>query len=68
MGPRMGAAWGGAGARRGAAQWRSSVGLRKGVAAWDCAGAWHGAVQGRRSAGLRRGAARGCVGAHCGAA
>ena len=64
------AAW----AQRGAAQGRSSVGLRRGAAAWGCAEAQlHGAVlgrssmglrMGRSSVGLRRGAApRGCAGA-----
>ena len=57
VGLRRGAAWGRAGARRGAAQERSSVGLRRGAAAWGCAGARHGAVKGRSSVGLRRGAA-----------
>ena len=38
MGPRMGAARGCAGVQRGAAQGRSSVGLRRG-AAWCGAGA-----------------------------
>ena len=62
MGLRRGAAWGCAGAQRGAAQGRS-VGLRMGVA-WGREGARRGAVQGRSSAGLRRGvAARGCTGA-----
>ena len=68
MGPRMGAAWGRAGARcgglgcagaqRGAARGRS-VGLRRGAVAWGCAGARHGAVKWRSSVGLRRGAAWG---------
>ena len=56
VGPRMGAAWGSAGARRGATQGRSSVGQRRG-AAWGRVWAWHGAVKGRSSVGLRRGAA-----------
>ena len=66
---RRGAAvWGGAGVQQcGAAQGRSSVGLRRGAArgrAW----ARHGGVEGCSSMGLRGGAARGCVGAHRGAA
>ena len=58
MGPRMGAAWGCAGARRGAAQGRSSAGLRQGAAALGCAWAKRGAARGR-GARLRRGAAWG---------
>ena len=46
MGPRMGVAWGREGARRGAAQGRNSVGLRRGVAARGCAGAQRGAANG----------------------
>ena len=58
MGMCRGAAWGCVGAQRGAAQVRSSVGLRRGAAASHCAGAQQrGAAQGRSSVGLRRGAA-----------
>ena len=49
MAPRMGLAWGREGARRMAAQGRSSVGLRRGVAAQGCAaqrGATNGAQRG----------------------
>ena len=46
MGPRMGVAWGREGARRGAAQGRSSVGLRRSVAARSCAGAQREAANG----------------------
>ena len=46
MGPRMGVAWGREGARRRAAQERSSVGLCRGVAARGCAGAQRGAANG----------------------
>ena len=46
MGPRMGMAWGREKARRGAAQARSSVGLRRGVLARGCAGAQRQAANG----------------------
>ena len=68
MGLRRGAARWGAGAQQcGAAQGRSSVGLRRGAApgrAW----ARHVAVEGCSSVGLRRGASWGCAWAQCGAA
>ena len=67
MGLCRGAAWGRAGAQRGAAQ-ECSVGPRMG-AAWGRAGARRRAAQGRSSMGVRRGvAARGCTGAQRGAA
>ena len=61
VGMRRGAVWGYAGAQggaaHGAAQGRSSVGLRTGAVAWGCAGAQqHGAARGH-SAGLLMGAA-----------
>ena len=62
MGPRMHAAWGRAGVRRGAAQGRSA-GPCRGAVAWGSARAQRGAAQGRSSAGLSRGAARGSAGA-----
>ena len=63
MGLSRGAALGCAGAQRGAAQGRSSVGRRRGAAAWGCAGAQRGAAQGR-GMGPRSGAvAWGCAGA-----
>ena len=46
MGPCMGVAWGCEGARRQAAQGRSSVGLRRGVEAQGCARAQSGAANG----------------------
>ena len=55
-------------AQRGAAQGRSSVGLRRGAAWCGVGAAPCGAAQGRSSVGPRRGAARGCAGAQRGAA
>ena len=54
-GLRRGALWGCAGAQRGAAHGRSSVGRRRGAAVWGCAGVQRGAAQGRSSAGPPQG-------------
>ena len=68
MGPRMGAAWGCAGAHHGSAQGRSSGWLRRG-AAWGYAGAQHGNAAWGRTGAQQRGAAQGrSVGPRMGAA